>query len=372
MATYPTILISCGEASGDLHAAALVTEILKRNPDARIIAFGGDRVAQAGAELVSHIDRYAVMGFSSVLASITKFARLEKKLRSVLRNGVDLFIPVDYPGLNIRLSGYAKKLGVPVLYYISPQVWAWGAGRIREIGRSVDRIAVILPFEEEIYKREGIPVEYVGHPFVEDHYLPEPVTESEREGVGLLPGSRLQEIRRILPVLLGAARYITERRPGTRFVIGRHPTVPLYSYEKVLTRFGMDIPIDNDAVAVMRRSRAILVASGTATLQGALFETPLVIVYRISAINYLLARKLVKIRNIGLVNIIFNDGVCPEFIQSSAVPERIGKKALELIDDNDSRRIMVDRFKSLKHTLSGGGGCRRVAEISEEMLRKRR
>jgi lipid-A-disaccharide synthase len=292
-------------------------------------------------------------------------------LKRILRTGVDLFVPVDYPGLNLRLAAYARAGGIPVLYFISPQIWAWGRDRIHKIGRSVDRMAVILPFEEEIYRREGIPVEYVGHPFIVDHELPPPLPNSERNGIGLLPGSRPQEVRRILPLLLASARYIAGRRKGSRFVIGRNPSVPLDIYRRALAPFDLDIRIDDDALEVMQRSRLLLVASGTATLQGALLGTPLVIVYRVSAFNYLLARRLVTIPNIGLVNIILGRTVCPEFIQNEAKPERIGGAALEIIEDAAVSESMLDRFRELKQILSGGGGCRRVAEIAQELIAKR-
>jgi lipid-A-disaccharide synthase len=371
MTIRPKILLCCGEASGDLHASVLVREILRRIPHAEIVCMGGDRTAQAGAEVRFHIDRYAVMGFSDVLANLGRFIRLERRLKRILRDGVDLFVPVDYPGLNLRLAAYARKRGIPVLYFISPQIWAWGRNRIHKIGRSVERMVVILPFEEEIYRREGIPVDYVGHPFVEDHELPPPLPAEEREGIGLLPGSRPQEVRRILPLLLAAAQYITERRRGSRFVIGRNPSVPLEIYRRALIRFKLNIRIDDDAVDVMRRSRLLLAASGTATLQGALLGTPLVIVYHVSAFNYLLAKRLVTIQNIGLVNIILGRTVCPEFIQNEAKPERIGGAALEIIEDAAVSKRMLDQFLMLQKMLSGGGGCRRVAEIVQELMERR-
>jgi lipid-A-disaccharide synthase len=371
MTVQPNILLCCGEASGDLHASILVKEILHRIPGAKIVCMGGDRTARAGAEVRFHIDQYAVMGFSGVLANLGKFIRLEQRLKHLLRDGADLFIAVDYPGLNLRLAAYAKKRGIPVLYFISPQIWAWGGNRIHKIGRSVDRMAVILPFEEEFYRRQGIAVDYVGHPFVEDHELPPPIAPGEREGIGLLPGSRPQEVRRILPLLLASARHIAGRREGTRFVIGRNPSVPLDIYRQALARFNMNIRIDDDALQVMRRSRLLLVASGTATLQGALLGTPLVIVYRVSAFNYFLARHMVMIPNIGLVNIILGRTVCPEFIQNEAKPEAIGAAALEIIEDAAAGDRMLAQFSALKDMLSGGGGCRRVAEIAQELIASR-
>jgi lipid-A-disaccharide synthase len=370
MRSNPTILICAGEMSGDLHAAHLVRHLKARLPGARILAFGGDYCAEAGAELLHHYHDYAVLGVTGVLANLQRFLRLERSLKARLNADVDLFIPVDYPGLNLRLASYAGKRDVPVLYYISPQVWAWGAGRIGKMARSVDRMAVILPFEADLYSQHGIPAEFVGHPFVVDHELPEPLPAGERDGIGLLPGSRVQEVQRILPVLLETANHLSEIHPGLRFTVGRSPVVPEQLYRSIIDDIGggADVNSADDAVAVMRRSRLVLVASGTATLQSALMETPLVVVYKASAVNYFLGRRLVTIPNIGLVNVVLGETVCPEFIQGDAVPERIGNAALALLEDEAKRADTVDRFRDLRTRLSGGGGCARVAEMAAELL----
>jgi lipid-A-disaccharide synthase len=373
MRSNPTILLCSGETSGDIHAAQLVRHLRDRLPDARILAMGGDRCRDAGAELLFHYRDYAVLGFSGVLANLPRFLRLERSLKARLRDGVDLFIPVDYPGLNLRLASYARGRGVPVLYYISPQVWAWGAGRLDKMARSVDRMAVILPFEKDLYRRRGIPVEFVGHPFVVDHELPDPLPGSEREGVGLLPGSRVQEVSRVLPVLLKTARAMREGGGdggACGFTIGRSREVPDSLYRSIIASAGegLDVAVDDDAVGVMRRSRLLLVASGTATLQGALMQTPLVIVYKVSELNYFLARRLIKIPNIGLVNVILGDRVCPEFIQGDATAERIAPAALELLPGAGPREAMLARFEQLRRMLGGGGGCARVAEMAADLL----
>lgn len=339
-------------------------------PGARVLALGGDHCADAGAELLHHYRDYAVLGFTGVLANLPRFFRLERSLKETLKNGVDLFIPVDYPGLNLRLASHAHMLGVPVLYYIGPQVWAWGAGRVDKMARSVDWMAVILPFEVDLYQRRGIPVEFVGHPFVVDHELPEPLPAGERDGVGLLPGSRVQEVQRILPVLLKTANRLSEFHTDLRFTIGRSPVVPERLYRSIIEDVGVPADVDtaDDALAVMRRSRLLLVASGTATLQSALMETPLLIVYKASALNYLLGRRLVTIPNIGLVNVVLGETVCPEFIQGDAVPEHIGQAAIELLEHDAKREDMVGRFRDLRAMLAGGGGCARVAEMAAELL----
>jgi lipid-A-disaccharide synthase len=371
MLSSPTILLSSGEMSGDLHAAQLVRRLKERIPGATILALGGDRCREAGAELLSHYKDYAVLGFTGVLANLPRFLRLERSLKSRLAADVDLFVPVDYPGLNLRLAAHARRHGVPVLYYISPQVWAWGGGRLEKIARSVDHMAVILPFEVELYRRRGVPVDFVGHPFVVDHELPEPLGARDRSGVGLLPGSRLQEVKRILPALAGTAKRMREAEPGLAFTVGRSPDVPEALYRQILDRAGIEAVLDPDALGVMRRSRIMVVASGTATLQGALMETPMVIVYKASAFNYFLGRRLIKIPNIGLVNVILGETVCPEFIQRDAVAGRIAPAALELLHNGERRREMLERFARLRQVLSGEGGCRRVAQIASQLLEDR-
>jgi lipid-A-disaccharide synthase len=368
MQSSPTILLSSGELSGDIHAARLVSQIKERVPDARILAFAGDRCRDAGAELLFHYNDYDVLGITGVIAGLPRFISLERSLKAYLDNGVDLFIPVDYPGLNLRLAERARRRGVPVLYYISPQVWAWGRGRMDKIARSVDRMAVILPFEEEMYRERGIDAEFVGHPFVVDHELPEPLPEDEREGIALLPGSRRQEVKRILPALAASAKLMGSQDAGLRFSVAHSASVPISLYRYILDRAGLDARLEPDAVDVMRRARLLLVASGTATLQGALMKTPLVIVYKASRVNYFLGRRLIKIPYIGLVNVILGEAVCPELIQNDAVPDRIVPAATDLLRDGRRRSEMLGSFERLRQTLSGGRGCERVAEIAVELL----
>jgi lipid-A-disaccharide synthase len=369
MGDTTTIVLCSGEMSGDLHAARLVEALRSRIPGARILAMGGDRCAEAGADVLFHYRDYAILGFTGVLANLPRLARLERALKRRIESA-DLFVAVDYPGLNMRLAAHAHRQGVPVLYYISPQLWAWGAGRIDKIAACVDRMAVILPFEEHLYREHGVDAEFVGHPFVVDHELPPPFPEDERAGVGLLPGSREQEVRRIFPALLGAAEELARHDASLRFTVGRSPAVAPAVYDTLLGRGKVDVAYDDDAVSVMRRSRVVLVASGTATLQSALLGTPMVIVYRVSPLNYFLASRLIKIKNIGLVNVILGDRVAPEFIQKDASPGAISGAARTLLADGEARRRTIARFATLRDMLSGGGGCRRVAELAGELVEK--
>jgi lipid-A-disaccharide synthase len=363
----PTIVISSGEMSGDMHAAILVRSLRERLPGARIAGMGGDRCRDAGAELLYHYRDYAILGFTEVLANLPRLLRLKRGMERAIA-GADLFVAVDYPGLNLRLADHARRRGVPVLYYIGPQVWAWGAGRLDRMAGVVDRMAVILPFEEPLYRDKGIAVEFVGHPFVVDHEMDPPLPQSERSGVGLLPGSREQEVSRILPALLGAASRIRERFPDEPFVVGRSSGVAPAVYDRIIADARVGVEVSDDPIGVMRASRLLLVASGTATLQGALAETPLVIVYKVSPLNYLLARRLIRIEQIGLINVILGEPAAPELIQSRATPGAIAELALDLLENREAREAMVGKFRRARGMLSGGGGTRRVAEIAAELV----
>jgi len=279
-----------------------------------------------------------------------------------------LFIAVDYPGLNLRLARYARKKNVPVLYYIAPQLWAWGAGRMKKVAASVDRLAVILPFEEAFYREGGVNAEFVGHPFVVDHGLEPVVDATSRDRIGLLPGSRTQEVQRILPTLVQSAELLAGQDGSLRFVIGKSPLVSQSVYDACLGGAGIEAEMDEDAVRVMRYSRLALVASGTATLQTALYETPLVVVYRVSPLNYFLASRLVTIDNIGLVNVVLGDRVAPEFVQNDATPEGISIAAMGLLEDDVARNEMTTRFATLRDDLGGGRGTERVAEMAAELI----
>ncbi len=367
MAPTGDIVLCAGELSGDMHAAHVVAELARRG-GARVTGMGGAHCAQAGMDVRFHHRDYAVIGFTGVLAGLPKFIALERAMKSLI-DRASLFIAVDYPGLNLRLCEYARRRGVPVLYYIAPQVWAWGAGRVARMKRCVDRVAVVLPFETEIYARAGIAVEFVGHPFVVDHELPLPRPESAREWVALLPGSRESEVRHMLPLVIEAAARLAQRRRGSRFVIAKSPVVAEALYRSELARASFDARLEPDAVAALAGARAALVASGTATLQAALLETPLAIVYRTGALNYFLARRLVTIEHVGLVNVLLGEGVAPEFVQERAQPGAIADALASLLDDAPRRASMLARFRTLHTSLAGGAGAARVAEIALELVR---
>ncbi len=364
----PRIVVSCGEVSGDQHAARIINA-LKSRQDVVVSGIGGDECRAAGMALKFHVKDFAILGFTAVVMNLPKLIGLEAGLKRELRNA-DLFIAVDYPGMNMRLVRHAAKLGVPVLYYISPQLWAWGEKRVAEVRSNIDRMAVILPFEEQFYRERGVEVEFVGHPFVHDHPLPDPLPQSEREGVALLPGSRLQEVTRILPDMLKAAELLTQRIPGVTFSLGMSPTLPRIVYDRILKRSTATVSLSTSALDVMRTARAALVASGTATLQTAMMQTPLTVVYRVSALNYAIARRVVRVDNIGLVNVVLGERVCPELIQNEATPQAMADSVQAMWEDGEVRDRMVARLKALPEMLRGSGGAKRVAAIAKELLQR--
>jgi lipid-A-disaccharide synthase len=367
-----TILLTCGETSGEQHASRLVREIRRRDPGCRVLALGGAELEAAGAEILFPLETYAVMGFGEVLAKLPSFLALERSLaRRLGGGGIDLFVPVDYPGLNLRLARAARRSGVPVLYYISPQIWAWGGWRIRGMRRSVDLMAVILPFEEELYRRAGIPAVFAGHPMLEEIVSPgAPKTAPARPDapftVTLFPGSRIQEFRRIYPVLVDAARILHERFPGARFLTGLAPMIP-ESAAPVEAGMRGYFGVARDGVEALARSALALAVSGTVTLQTAISGTPMVVCYRTSPLNYRLGRLLVRVPHIAMPNVLAGRALVPELIQGEATPRRIADAAARLLGDPEEYRRVSAGLLDLRERLGGDGGVGRIADIALRM-----
>jgi lipid-A-disaccharide synthase len=367
----PNILLTCGETSGEQHAARLVGAVKALDPSCRVRALGGPALAAAGAEILFPLEKYAFMGFAEVIAKLPRFAFLERSLRSLLKRGdIDLFIPVDYPGLNLRLARHAKAAGVPVLYFISPQVWAWGAGRVHGMKPSIDLMAVILPFETDLYRKAGIPVVFAGHPMLDEiRPIPRPKeapAPGERFNVMLFPGSRRQVFERLFPVLCGAARLIRERFGEARFTIGLAPLIPeedvrmppdMRSYIKTTRTGGEELTDASFALA----------ASGTVTLQCALSGTPTVVAYKTSALSYAIGKSLVRIPWIAMPNVLARRRMLPELIQSDATPERIAEEAASILGDPIGYRAMSADLMVIRDLLEGHGGVKRIAEIALRM-----
>ncbi|MCK4538619.1 MAG: lipid-A-disaccharide synthase [Candidatus Krumholzibacteria bacterium] len=332
-----TILVTCGETSGDEHASLLVRKILSIDPDCRVIAMGGEKLREAGAEVVFPLEQFAFMGFAEIISGIPRIISLERKLKKILgEEGVDLYIPVDYPGMNLRIAGYAKARGVPVLYYISPQVWAWGGWRIRRIRKSVDLMAVILPFEEKFYRDRDIPVYCAGHPMLDEIPSPGgPKRLPENDGeirIVLYPGSRRQEMERVFPAILGAVRIIASKIPEARFVLGLAPIFEESEID-IPPELSGRITISRDGAAELENATLAIATSGTVTLQSALSGTPVVVVYRTSGFTYTLGKMLVRIPHIAMPNVLAGKEIVPELIQHEVTPERIAEKVFSLLKD---------------------------------------
>jgi lipid-A-disaccharide synthase len=365
------VLFVAGEASGDLHAAAVARELRARSAPYRLVGIGGDAMREAGVELIEHVEHLAVMGFVEVLRHVPKHWALLRDLRERIRSGnTALLVLIDYPGFNMKLAAEAAATGVPVLYYITPQVWAWGAGRLAKLARTVTRAAVILPFEEKLLRDHGVATTFVGHPLLDRaEHLPTRADARAQLGVpdeapllALFPGSRAQEIARHLEPFVATARELGRRRPGLRVVVSAAPHVRL-------DERACPYPIVRSAsFQVLRAADAAMCKSGTTTLEAAVAGCPLVVAYRTNALTYAAARRLVKIPHIGLVNVVAGREVAPEFVQGALEPDAVADALMPLLDrDSAQRARMVSELARVRESLGTPGAARRVATIAMEL-----
>lgn len=367
------IFLSAGESSGDIHGSHLVRALRAMDPAVECEGLGGRLMEQAGMALRYDLAGRAIMGFTEVVKSFGFIRKLFYETLERLREAPpDVLVAIDYPGFNLRLAAKAKGMGIPVVYYISPQVWAWKKGRVRVIARTVEKMLVILPFEAALYRDAGVPCAYVGHPLL-DHIVSVPIRGTYRGDlvVGLLPGSREQEIRRLLPVMIETARGIRERYPEAWFVAPCVDDARAAQIRAIAGGFPLETAV-GQTYEVLSAARFCLVASGTATVEAALFGVPMIVLYKVSGVTYGIARLLVRVNAIAMVNILAGKHIVPEYIQHEADASKILPEALELMEDSPRREAMIRELRRVRELLGGPGASRRAAgEILEVASRSR-
>ncbi len=370
-------MIVAGEASGDHHGARLVQAMQDLDPDLCFCGIGGDGLRNAGVRIVVDAHALSVVGITEVFTKLPALFRGMGRAKNLLRSlRPDLLILIDFPDFNLHLAATAKRLGVPVLYYVSPQIWAWRASRVKKIGRRIDHMAVILPFEEKFYRKRGIPVTFVGHPLLDVSGLPAVRHDADvrsRPTIGLLPGSRDNEVSRHLPLMLAAAERIRSHRPDADFFVSLAPSVTAAYVKAVMASHRGLSPrlIPGGAGEAFKQCDMVIAASGTVTLEAALHGIPMVILYRVSPLSYWLGRSMIRVKHISLVNLISGRTVVPELIQRQATEQKIADATLELIDNPHRFHQLKNELASIRHRIASAGGigaARRVARIAVDML----
>ena len=374
----PSIFLSAGETSGDLHGSALARALRERWPDARLFGLGGDRMAAEGVELLAHTDQLAVMGLVEVLRHLPFFVGLMDRVQNeIRRRNPQLVIPIDYPGFNLRLARRARKFGIPVLYYIAPQVWAWHRSRMREMAANTNRLAVVLPFEEGLFREAGADARFVGHPLLDMPAMPAG-RENLCAGLGLdptrpilalFPGSRSQEIARHLELFSEAARRVRDADPTMQPVFAAAPGIDADVYRRT------GFPFTRDADGLLAHARGALVKSGTTTLQTALAGVPMVITYRLHPLTYRIAKRLVSVPHIGLANLIAGERLMPELVQDEATPESLAVALLPLLRDGSQREAALGGLTRVRKKLAGPADgqttAQRVASMAAQLIEAR-
>ena len=358
-----------GEASGDLHGSNLIRELKKLDGNCQVRCWGGDLMRDAGGELVKHYRDLAFMGFIEVAMNLrTILQNLRFCKEDILAYQPDALVLIDYPGFNLRMAEWAKKQGFKVVFYISPQVWAWKEGRVKGIRKAVDKMLVILPFEKEFYRKWNYDVEYVGHPLIEviRHWkaTAAPAKISDRPLIALLPGSRKQEILKKLPIMLGLSKDF----PDYEFVVAKAPAQEDAFYDALLQGYPNVSSVRNQTYRLLSQSAAALVTSGTATLETALFKVPEVICYKGSPVSYWIARRLVKVKYICLVNLIMDKEVVKELIQDDLSRENLKEELNRLLFDGVRKQQLQQDYAALENLLGHGNASARAAKSIHEFL----
>ena len=373
----PTLMVSAGEASSDMHAAHALLALQHRGLKFHSFGMGAGQLSATGMDLLVDCRELAVIGIVDVLINYPRFVkRLNVLKRALHERRPDLLLIVDYPDFNLKLAAEARKLGIPVLFYISPQVWAWRSKRVTKIGKLVDHMAVLFPFEVPFYENANIPVTYVGHPLIDQINCEASVDDARKQlnldarpVVALLPGSRGGELSRNLPCMLQTAEHIAKAKPDCQFILPSAPTLERHTVDEALLNSRVPVTvIEANTQLAVRAANAVVTASGTATLEVALLGTPMAIVYIVNKINYAIMSRLIQIDNIGLVNIVSGKPIVKEFVQDAAQPDAIAAEILRLLDDHQYRAEMLRELALVKEKMGEGGASDKVASLITGLL----
>lgn len=372
-------MISCGEASGDLYAGALATELRRRDPGCRILGLGGDRLRAAGAELAGEYGGLAVTGLTEALRVLPRSYGMYRRLVSLARSErPDVFVAVDFPDFNFRVAGAMRRLGVPVVYYVSPQLWAWRPGRIAAMRRFASQVLVIFPFEVPLYQEAGIPVEFVGHPLIDlirvtasrDSLLTGAGLSGGAPTLALLPGSRPNEIHATVPVLASALPLMATCVPRLQVIVARAPNLPDEPF-RALERERLPIAvIEGRTDDVLNAADVVVTASGTATVQTALHGRPMVIVYRVSPLTYWIGRRFVRVSTFGMANLVAGRAIVPELIQDEFTADRVASEAVRLFSDSAAADTMRRDLEAVRGRLGEPGASGRAADAVLGAIRR--
>jgi lipid-A-disaccharide synthase len=372
----PRLLLSCGEASGDLYAGALTRELRALAPDLDISGLAGPSFEQAGGRVLVDYRGLSVTGFTEIVSKVPHLRAAKRRLiDEARRTRPDALVVIDYFGFNARLARDVKALGIPVVYYISPQIWAWRPGRIRVIREIADRVLVIFPFEAPIYEQAGVPVEFVGHPLIDlvqarsarAPFLSGLGLRPDARTVALLPGSRTSEVRRILPTLVEAAALVRAQVPDVQFVLARAPHLDDRWFDPVRQLPGAAV-VTGDTDTVLAASDVVVTASGTATVQTALHDKPMVVVYRVSGLEYRIGRRFVNVDTFAMVNLIAGERLVPELIQDGFTAQAVAADTVSMLTDAGRAARIRQGLAEVRSRLGGSGASRRAASAILKLI----
>jgi lipid-A-disaccharide synthase len=370
-------MIITGEVSGDLIGASLIRELKSLKHDLKITGIGGDRMRSEGMDLIYHTDQMAFLGFVEVVKHIPFIRKVQKKLIDVIKNEkINCVVLIDYPGFNLSIAKKLKPLGVKIIYYVSPQLWAWAKGRVKKVRKLVDKMLVVFPFEVEFYRKENVNVEYVGHPLVErinqhrflgkDEFFSKFKLEKGKEILLVMPGSRKQEVKAIFPEVIKAANKIAQQF-NLQIVIARSKNIDK-KYLQQDNDSGKFITIEDHNYELMKYSHFGIIKSGTSTLEAGYFALPMMVVYKTNPLTYMIGKQLVKLDRIGMVNILLDEMVVPELIQNEANSENIFNTASKILSDDKTFENMKHKLGSVKEILGSDGASKKAARSILEIL----